>query len=351
MAAVARHEHHFMFAGDAAQRLDMVETDAVIETVPEASQERLHEGHEGVGVVGSDLLTVAARHQQGLTARQTLGTHLRRRYGTHRAGVQHAREDGATMGHVRADARGALAPEHGTPSAGDARGLCLRRFVVSEQTAQADRCTDLKHRETTVEGHLQDLAQRPTQHPTLGEPEPQPGALLLRRPPPIHRHRHEPDIEAAVGLQRLDETHEFGRGAAIDAAVEEAALRQQRQRGAHGVGASTDQPAIGRRQTVASADVRHQRDISSAAALEHIADRCGGRGDDLLQRVVGAYFRTHPERHQAPPQELHGTRSTAPARGGKPARKLRNQPPIAGSEAISRWSSSTRWVVARWACA
>ena len=199
------------------------------------------------------------------------------------------------MGHVRADARGALAPERGTPSAGDARGLCLRRFVVSEQTAQADRCTDLEHGETAVERHLHDLAQRPTEHPALGEPEPQPGALLPRRPPPIHRHRYEPDIEAAVGLQRLDETHKLGRRASIEAAIEEAALRQQRQRGAHRVDTSTDQPAIGRRQAVASADVRHQSDISGAATFEHIADRCSGRGDDLPQRVVGAYFRTHPE--------------------------------------------------------
>ena len=174
MAAMAGHEHDLVLARDGAQRVHMVEVDAVVEPGPEPAQEGFHEVDEGVGIVGGDLLAVAARREQRLATRDLLGPDLLRGGGAHRAGVEHAREDGAAVREVGTDARSALAAEGGAPGAGDARGLRLDRPAVVEHAAQAHRLAQFDHGEAAVEQHLQHLAQAAAEHPALGEPQPQP---------------------------------------------------------------------------------------------------------------------------------------------------------------------------------
>ncbi len=176
--------------------------------------------HEGVRVVSGDLEGVLAGLQQAGPELVVLLAGFGGHHGAHRAGAQHLRDDGAAVREIRADARGALPPQHAAQEPSDAPRLVHGRRGVQHGT-QADRLAEFHEHVAAIDEHGEELAGARGQRPVLGEQQAQPGSFLLRRAAPVDRRGDEQDVAQRISAQFLDQVQQVRRRAARHARVPE----------------------------------------------------------------------------------------------------------------------------------
>ena len=174
VAAVAGHVDDFAAFVDRFQAREIGELDAVVEAVPEPSQQAGHQHDEPVRIVRRDLVGIAARDLQRLATRELLLRHVLADRVAHGFRAQHVRNDRATVRQVRADRRGALVAElHAQlpPQPARPAGHAAR---FGERRLQRQRLAEQHEQVAAVDGERQQLAEASADVPVLGEQQPEP---------------------------------------------------------------------------------------------------------------------------------------------------------------------------------
>ena len=199
VAAMAGHVDHLIALRHLLERAGVVDLHAVVDAVPHAAQQFLGELHERVRVVSGDLEGVLARLQQA-------------RDGTCRASPaprpRPLRAPPARATPARRSCAGARGP--GRCAIARCRRRMPRRMRVtrrawscageaSSRERRLNRLAHLHHDVAAVDEHRDELAHARGQRPVLGEQQPQPGALFLRRAAPVHRGGHQQHVAHGIG--------------------------------------------------------------------------------------------------------------------------------------------------------
>ena len=288
MAAVAGNIDDFVARRDLAQRLRVAELDAVVDPRPQAREDTLAQEHEGVRVIGSDLLEQRARVSQDPGGAGSSCPAAPAPRGAHCAGAQHLGHDRAPVRQIRTDMGGARLGKLCLQLAGDAPcGLAAWRIATEQprnDTPGPNCMSVLRPLNSTVSKRRNRLASAQSSE----QRQAQPGTLLLRRATPVTGTGTS--VTSNVGSSRTSLQHcsscAGGRRSKPRAPGADAA----RQRDDGAVVADADgQQALGRaRQVCPGAGALQYHASADALALQHVADWRRGLRRVARQRLCGA---------------------------------------------------------------
>ena len=195
MGAMAGNIHHGIVLGFFLGNADVVDSDAVVDTIPQPRQHHFQEAYGHDGHAGSDLVRIFVR----------LGAHLFRgdvilsgsfpdgfldRLGPHQSTHQ-----GAAVRQVRAEHGLAHPAEMGTENAGELTvGAFLTMAVFVNHLLQGQGLIELHVSATPMHHDDQEFLQTSSHGPGVGQQQFDQRFFLVRGAPPEQRHRDDLNI-------------------------------------------------------------------------------------------------------------------------------------------------------------
>src|SRR3954447_14021750 len=208
------------------------------------------------------------------------------------------------MRKIRPDARRALLRVQRAQSPRNAPSAHSRASLITHQRTQRNRLVKLNQRIAPVEQYLHQLASRTGDRPVFNQQQPDPGMLLLRRPPPVHGDGHQLYIQLRIGSKGGDHLLELWRRAAIEALVPETTRTGQIEKRAE-ILQPVQQPLLRPRQSELYTGVLQNCKVRDAVVLQHVTNRLIAI-TDMRDGLIGPDFVSHPEREKAPQQPASG---------------------------------------------
>ena len=314
MAAVAGHVDDFIAVGDLAERVDVLEIDAVVQAIPDAGQQVRHRRDECVRIVRGDFIDAASGLEQHLAAAVAglaigpapVADGLRDRL-AHGARTQHFGDDGTAMREIGADARRArprkLRAQRTRHAARDRCGI----HFAAEQAAERNRLAQLHHDVAAVDQHAESAPQPAADRPALGQEQSDQRTFLLRRASPVDARRHQRDVEPGVGPQCIDQRTEFARRSSVEARAPESDRPLECERGAGADRRRRQQSPPRPRESQLRAQRAQHGQVDGAATFQHVADRRRAVAQAHAD-VRGLQPRARPQGHQPGEERVHAIR-------------------------------------------